>query len=199
MTSNPPGVFFATLLALGAAALAAAAPDQAAAAGARVTIEVPQGKTRSMRLRNLASGTVMSVAVRTNGRLLLALVGARELQASPKNPETLFRGVVERAMSFQVAIPRSGDYYLVLDNRRGSVPLKVQVTIRAKPSAKEPAKPPADGAKDLLRSSGERQQVAQVVVDAQQLAPDARVLPLGEALRESHERRAEPARQPRIL
>ena len=168
-------------------ALGAAAPHPAAAAAAQVTFEVPQGKTKSMRLRNLASGMVMSIALRANGSLLVALVGAHELKASPKNPETLFRGAVERAMSFQVSIPRSGDYYLVLNNRRGSEPLKVQVTIRTE-RAKKPAAPPAEEKKDkdLLRSSGEGEQVAQAIVDTQQLAARPGVMPLGAALRQAY-------------
>ena len=38
-----------------------------------------------------------------------------------------------------------------------------------------------------------------MVVQAQQVAPDPGVAPLGEALRDEHDRRAEPARQQRPL
>lgn len=169
-------------------ALGAAAPLPAVAAAAQVTFEVPQGKTKSMRLRNVASGMVMSIALRTSGRLLVALVGAHELKASPKNPRTLFRGAVERAMSFQVSIPKTGDYYLVLNNKRGSEPLEVRVTIRAE-RAKKPATPPADGDKardgDLLRSSGEGEQIAEAIVDAQQLAARRGVMALSASLRQA--------------
>jgi hypothetical protein len=45
-------------------------------------------------------------------------------------------------MSFQVVIPEASDYYLVLDNRRGTEPVKATATIRAEKAAARPSEPP---------------------------------------------------------
>lgn len=134
------GTFLSRMLALGFAALLASAALPCAAAGAQVSIEVPQGKTKTVRLRQLPRGAVLGVAISVSGKLLIALVSAAQLK-SPK-PEPLFRGAVDSKMSFKVVIPEAGDYYLVLDNRRGTEPVKVTATIRAEKGAAKPSQPP---------------------------------------------------------
>jgi hypothetical protein len=128
------------LLALGCSALLACAALPCAAAGAQVSIEVPQGKTKTVRLRQLPRGAVVGVAISVSGKLLVALVSAAQLKST--NPEPLFRGAVERRMSFKVVIPEASDYYLVLDNRRGTEPVKATATIRAEKGAASPSRPP---------------------------------------------------------
>lgn len=130
-------------LVAGAAALLAG-PAAAVAAGntARVSLEVPVGKFKSVRLRSLPRDTVLTVSVTADAPLLVALVAAAQLKKP--EPDALFQGAVDRRMSFQVAVPEAGDYYLVLDNRRGKQPVKAGATIqaqRAKGPAGEPAPP----------------------------------------------------------
>jgi hypothetical protein len=135
-----PRSFLDGLLALGCAAAIAGAAQSGYAASAQVTIEVPQSKTRSVRLRNLPRGTLIGVAISASGSLGVALLSATQLK-SPK-PEPLFRGAVERKMSFEVVIPETSDYYLVLDNRRGVEPVKTTATIQAVQGKSEaPASP----------------------------------------------------------
>ena len=128
------------VLALGCAALLTCAALPCVAAGAQVSIEVPQGKTKTVRLRQLPRGAVVGVAISVSGKLLIALVSAAQLK-SPK-PEPLFRGAVDSKMSFKVVIPEASDYYLVLDNRRGAGPVKATATIRAERGAARPSEPP---------------------------------------------------------
>jgi hypothetical protein len=128
------------MLALGCAALLAGAALPCVAASAQVSIEVPQGKTKTVRLRHLPRGTVLGVAISASGKLVVAVVSAVQLKL-PK-PEPLFRGAVDRRMSFQVVIPEASDYYLVLDNRRGTEPVKATATIRAEKGANSPSEPP---------------------------------------------------------
>ena len=128
------------LLALGCAALLACAAQPCVAAGAQLSIEVPQGKTKTVRLRQLPRGAVVGVAISVSGKLLIALVSAAQLK-SPK-PEPLFRGAVDSKMSFKVVIPEASDYFLVLDNRRGTEPVKATATIRAEKGAARPSEPP---------------------------------------------------------
>jgi hypothetical protein len=128
-------------LALGAAALLAGAEAGAAGGTVQVSIEIPAGKTKTVRLRNLPRGTQVTVRIDASGRLVVALVSGLQLR-SPR-PEALFRGALDRRMSFKVVIPEPSDYYLVLDNRRASEAVKARATIRAVREATKPRAPPA--------------------------------------------------------
>ena len=126
-------------LALGAALLLAYADPASAAAAAQVSVEVPVGKTKTVRLRNLPRGTIVSVKVTASGKLQIALISAVQLKS--RKPEALFRGALERSLSFQVILPESSDYYLVLDNRRGKEPIKARTTIKAEKGPSTPEAP----------------------------------------------------------
>jgi hypothetical protein len=127
------------LLALAGALLIACTVQLAVAATAQVSVEVPQGAVRTVRLLHLPRGTVVGVTINASGKLLIALVSAVQLK-SPK-PEAVFRASLERRMSFKVVIPETSDYYLVLDNRRGAEPVKATATIRAESGAAAPPVP----------------------------------------------------------
>ena len=124
-------------LALGATLCFAPPAGRADSATLQVSVEVPAGKTRSLRVRNLPRGAVVSVRVEADARLGIALVSAAQLKS--KKPQALLRGVLDRNMSFQLSVPEAGHYYLVLDNRRGDEPVRAKATVRAE-------KPPAGSA-----------------------------------------------------
>jgi hypothetical protein len=126
-----------------AGALAFSVPP-CAAAGAQVTIEVPPGQSKTVRLRYLPRGTQVGVAIDATGKLGVALVSAKQLQSKP--PEAVFRGALDRRMSFQVEIPETSDYYLVLDNRRGGEAVKATATIEAVRGGSAPPAPAAPAA-----------------------------------------------------
>jgi len=131
------------LVAWAAAGVMAAAPSGASAQGhdAQVSIDVPKGKMKSVRLRRLPLGTSLAVAVAASGGLRVALVSARELQST--TPKAIFSGGLEHKMAFKVVIPESGDYYLVLDNRRGGDDVHATAAVRAEPRQQPPpARPP---------------------------------------------------------
>lgn len=124
--------------ALGAALLGAALGllgTQVGAAGgtAQVSTEIPAGKTKTVRLRNLPRGTDVTVRVDAAGKLGVALVSRAQLKL--RSPQALFKGALDRRMTFRVTIPEPDHYYLVLDNRRGAESIKAQVTIRAQRDA----------------------------------------------------------------
>jgi hypothetical protein len=115
------------------------------AADAAVSLEVPAGQSKSVRLRNLPSGTVLQVAIKSSGRLLVALVSARQLKSPEGKPQPVFRGALERSLSFKVTVPETSDYFLVLNNVRGSETLSVQTAIRAERAAQpKPAPAPRE-------------------------------------------------------
>jgi hypothetical protein len=120
------------------AALLLFATGAASAADAAVTVEVPAGKAKNIRLRNLPAGA-MAVRIVSSGKLLVALVSANQLRSPQPGSAPLFRGMVERRITFKVAIPESGDYFLVLSNRGGAEALEVQAEIRAVAAPRKPA------------------------------------------------------------
>jgi hypothetical protein len=126
-------------VALGAALTFAGSDVPAAGGTVQVSVEIPDGKTRTIRLRKLPRGTVVAVRVRAEGALQIALISAAQLKS--RKPEALFRGALDRSITFQVTLPESGDYYLVLDNRRGSEPIKARATIRAARKSAAPRTP----------------------------------------------------------
>lgn len=125
---------------LGAAALAwaphAPAQSPAAPAGpgraqAALTAEVPAGRHRVLRLRNLPRDAQVAVAIQSTGRVTVSFLTEADFRRFPQPDEPLFVAPVERSLSFAVTMPVTGDYYVVFDNRKGSEPQKVSMAIRA--------------------------------------------------------------------
>jgi len=101
---------------------------------------VPAGASKSVRLRGLPLGAVLMIRVTASGKLPVALVSAKQLK-SPK-PRALFRAIIDRKLSVKVVIPEGGDYYFVLNNRRGGEALEVETDIRAERGRAKPPAPP---------------------------------------------------------
>jgi hypothetical protein len=111
-------------------------------AEAAMTVEVPAGQFKSLRLRNLPKDAVMAVGVQTNGKLLLVLVNEEDYKRFPKPEEPIFMGSVDRRLSFTVTIPAAGHYFLVFDNRRGQEAQKVKFALRAERGRAPQEQPP---------------------------------------------------------
>jgi len=137
-TTSACGLYLA--VALGAAAFLAGAETRAAGGTVQVSIEIPAGKTRTVRLRNLPRGTHVTIRIDASGKLVIALVSGVQLKS--RTPEAVFRGALDRRMSFKVVVPESSDYYLVLDNRRATEAVKARATIRVVRESTGPSTPP---------------------------------------------------------
>jgi len=124
------------------AALLLCAATVASATDAAIAVDVPAGRSKSVRLRNVPAGAAMAVVIQSTGKVLVALVSEKQLKSPNPGATALFRGVTERRLAFKVTIPERGDYFLVLSNRGGAEPLEVQAEIRAVGGA---PKPPAPG------------------------------------------------------
>jgi hypothetical protein len=126
-----------------------------AASIAQVTIDVPQGKLKSVRLRHLPRGTLLAISVTVSGSLGVELVSKAQLKSG--HPVALFRATLDRKLSFRLVIPTSDDYYLVLDNRRGANPVTVTATVQAVQGKKKapdaPALPKSGGKFDQTRAA----------------------------------------------
>ena len=108
-------------------------------AEAAVATEVPAGRSKSIRVRGVPAGTIIAVRVVTTGRILVSLIGMRQIKEPQPGAKPLFRGAVQDRMSFRVTIPQADDYVLVLSNRAGSAAVNVEAEIRAARRAPKPA------------------------------------------------------------
>jgi hypothetical protein len=108
-----------------------ASPGPAAAAEAAMSVDLPGGKHKAVRLRNLPKGAVMAVAVQTSGPIAISLLSELDYRRFPKVEDPVFLGTVDRKLSFTITIPATGNFYLVLDNRRAEDARKVKFLIRA--------------------------------------------------------------------
>jgi hypothetical protein len=116
---------------------------EARAASAELNAEVPAMKWKALRLRGLPQGASLAVRVETSGPLVVIFVHQSELKRFPENRvRPQFRGSVERRLSFRVSLPAAGDYYVILDNRRGDGDREVRVQIQALPARKPPPAQP---------------------------------------------------------
>ena len=128
-------------MALAVAELAPAPAD----AQALFTVQVPPGKVRSVRLRNLPKGAVVSVGVRTSGNVVVAFLDTADARRYPALQHPLFLGRVERRLSFAVTTPEEGTYYVVFHNRSEAESRAVTVSVNArrrKPPERTPEKTP---------------------------------------------------------
>ena len=104
-----------------------------------MSVDLPAGKHKAVRLRNLPKGAIMAVGVQTSGPIAISLISEVDYRRFPKLEDPVFLGTVERKLSFTVTIPATGTFYLVLDNRRAEDARKVKFVIRAQRG------PPSEG------------------------------------------------------
>ncbi len=110
-------------------------------------LEIPPGKWKSARLRDLPRDAAVAVQVVSNGEITVALVDSRGYQ-TPETSRPLFLGQVEKRLAFSVSIPAKGDYYLILNNRTGGESRKVTLSVRAARGSESQAR----AAEDVLKN-----------------------------------------------
>lgn len=98
---------------------------------ASFNVNVPPGKWKAVRLRNLPKDAVVAVQVESSGRVVVALMDSNTYRHFSGTSRPLFLGQVEKRLSFSVTIPETDDYFVVLNNRSGEEPRTVKITIRA--------------------------------------------------------------------
>ena len=101
----------------------------AAVASVMLNADVASGKYKAVKLKNLPKGAVVTVQVKSTGSLTVILIDSRGIKSKPR---PLFAGLVEKQLSFSVEIPRTDNYFLVLDNRKGAGNREVAIAIQAK-------------------------------------------------------------------
>lgn len=129
---------FLVALACCAALLAAAFGGAAWAARVTINTSIPPAKWKAVRIRNLPKDASVSVAVETSGLIGIVFVHQGELKRFPESAKPTFQGSVDRKLSFRVAIPKAGNYYVILDNRRGTEKREVSLKIQAQRAGSRP-------------------------------------------------------------
>jgi hypothetical protein len=128
-------------------ALAFLLPVAALAAEAAMSVEVPAGQFRALRLRNLPKDAIFAVAIQAPDKLAASLLSEPDYRRYPKPEDPVFVGTVDRRLSFTVTIPQSGNYFLVFDNRQGGAAQKVKFVVRAeRKQTQQPGQQPAPAA-----------------------------------------------------
>jgi len=109
-----------------------------------VSLTIPAGTWKAVRLRNLPRETMVAVALRCDGSLTVGLLNASDHARFPDVTSPLFFGQAESKLGFSATIPQPGDYFVVLDNRTGTGPRHITMTTTARLQGK--------AAKDLIAS-----------------------------------------------
>lgn len=108
----------------------------ASAEGAKVpptvSVSIPAGQWKAVRLRNVPRNTVVAVALHCDGALTVGLLDTPDHAQFPRIMNPLFWGEAESKLGFSSTIPQTGDYFVVLDNRRGNRPRQVTMTTTAR-------------------------------------------------------------------
>ncbi len=128
---------------------------------ARLTAEVPPGKFKTLRLRNVPAEAQVALAVKSSSRIVLSVLNEEDARRFPQVQEAILTAPVEQAMSFAVTIPTAGNYYVVFDNTKGTETAKVQMALRAArgarpqtPGSPTPAPEPEDRPSPLRKQPG---------------------------------------------
>lgn len=123
---------FLTLLLLTTAALAAKA---------ELNAQVPEGKWKALRLRNLPKDAAIAVRVESSGPIQVIFLHQDELKRYPNPVRPAFAGSAERSLAFQVRVPAAGNWYVILDNRKNTEARDVRILIDARGPRRAAPKP----------------------------------------------------------
>lgn len=128
---NPPIIsswyFLVFLLALLGFSSSAYTKEQSAT----VSASVEAGRAHTTRLGNLPESANVSIILNTEGKLDVLLINEADYRAFPKINAPLFKSHVSDELGFSIKIPKTGAYYLVIDNRNGDKEHAFTMTVTA--------------------------------------------------------------------
>ncbi|WP_209428327.1 hypothetical protein [Pararhodobacter sp. SW119] len=101
---------------------------------ALLTGEVAAGEQHTTRLRNLPRGADLDVELTTDGELRILVLNEDQFTMLPGQVQPLVTGTGDRRIGFQLVIPASGTYFLVVDNSGSSESRAFTLSVRARVS-----------------------------------------------------------------
>lgn len=96
---------------------------------AQLAIDVPAGKWKTVRLKNLPMNAAVKVEIKSEGAVTLFFIDQKNYEKYPNIKRPLFKSRVINTLSFTVKIPSTGHYYLIFDNVAGVREARLDVTI----------------------------------------------------------------------
>ncbi len=120
---------------------------------ATFSVQVPPGKWKALRVKNLPSGAFVEIEAEVNGPVSVTFVNRDDYRRFPSPAQPLFSGQFDRRFSFSVTIPTASDYYLVFDNRPGGDARTVSVTVRGSRGRSTERSTGEEGPRDISQQS----------------------------------------------
>lgn len=97
-----------------------------------VNSEVLPHRWTAVRLSSVNRGTALEVKMKLDGQAIIVLVDESQLKNYPRVTRPLFRTETRNRAHFSIVAPKSGNYYLIVDNRRGAAKRTYSLSITAK-------------------------------------------------------------------
>lgn len=98
---------------------------------ASLSSTISPGSWKGIRLKNLPTGAKIGVRCTADHPVKILFVNQENYDQFPKIEHPLFTGMVKNKFSFSVLIPKTGHYYLIIDNRDGQQTSECDITITA--------------------------------------------------------------------
>lgn len=96
---------------------------------AQISLDVPTGKWKTIRLKNLPRNAAVKIEVKSDSAVTLTIMDETKYKQYPKIKRPLLQSRVINKFSFTVRIPAAGHYYVVFDNSTGLREARLDVTI----------------------------------------------------------------------
>jgi hypothetical protein len=113
---------------------------------AEVNSAVQPHRWSAIRLSNVNRGATLEIKVNLDGQATVVLVNESQLKSYPRVARPLFRTETRNRAIFSIVAPKSDNYYLIVDNRKGANKRKFSLSVTAKLDL---AKNPLQGQKRL--------------------------------------------------
>lgn len=86
-----------------------------------LTASIPAHEWNSTRLKNVYQGSTLQFDLTSDGEIRVLLLDKEGFMRYPEIDRPLFRSDASQHVQFSLVTPKSGDYYLVVDNTAGDM------------------------------------------------------------------------------
>lgn len=95
------------------------------------TLEVAAGRWKSAHFQGLPRRGSLTLDIKSDGQISILLFDSEGYDRFPEAEDPLFQGQTADTFGFSLKLPKSGDYYLVIDNRAGTAARRVKIFVEA--------------------------------------------------------------------
>ncbi|CCQ90661.1 exported hypothetical protein [Nitrospina gracilis 3/211] len=107
-------------------------PAWAGQKSVELTASIPAHEWNSTRLQNVYQGSTLNFELTSDEEIRVLLLDKEGFQKYPQIDRALFQSVASHEIKFSVITPKSGDYYLVVDNTAGDLQVHYLARIEAR-------------------------------------------------------------------